>query len=418
MKVPLLDLTGQYASIKAEIDSSLARVIASQRFVLGPVVRKCEEAVAAYVGSGHGVGVSSGTDALLVALMAEDIGPGDQVVTTPFSFFATAGAISRVGATPVFVDIDPVTFNIDPALIEERITAQTRAILPVHLFGQMAETAPIMEIARRHGLVVIEDAAQAIGARHAGRTAGSIGHYGCFSFFPTKNLGGYGDGGIVVTDDPARADKLRALRVHGETTRYHHRFVGGNFRLDALQAAVIHAKLPHLDGWTDRRIANAALYRSLLGDLAASHPDALALPRTVTDRHVFNQFVVRVADRDRVQERLAAAGIGTAIYYPLPLHLQECFAGLGYRPGDLPDSERAAREVLALPIFPELTTGQIRHVARTLAQRVHAVDGAPERLQRLARRKRTDRAGAVDGFIAERRAEAVGEGRQAGTESS
>ncbi len=362
----MIDLAGQYASIKAEIDSSLARVIASQRFVLGPVVRKCEEAVAAYVGCAYGVAVSSGTDALLVALMAEDIGLGDEIVTTPFSFFATAGAISRVGAVPVFVDIDPVTFNIDPALIEDRITSRTQAILPVHLFGQMAEMAPIMEIARRHGLVVIEDAAQAIGARHDGQRAGSVGRYGCFSFFPTKNLGGYGDGGIVVTDDAARADKLRALRVHGETTRYHHRFVGGNFRLDALQAAVIHAKLPHLDGWTDRRIANAAVYSSLLGDLAARHPDVLALPRTVTDRHVFNQFVVRVADRDRMQARLAAAGIGTAIYYPVPLHLQDCFADLGYRSGDLPNAERAASEALALPIFPELTREQIRHVARAL----------------------------------------------------
>ena len=367
MKVPLLDLTGQYASIKAAIDAAIARVVASQRFVLGPVVEACEEAVAAYVGSAHGVGVSSGTDALLVALMAEDIGPGDEVVTTPFSFFATAGAIARVGATPVFVDIDPATFNIDPALIEDRITTRTRAILPVHLFGQMADMAPIMEIARRHGLVVIEDAAQAIGARRDGQTAGSVGHYGCFSFFPTKNLGGYGDGGIVVTDDPARADKLLALRVHGETTRYHHRFVGGNFRLDALQAAVIHAKLPHLDRWTDQRITNASLYRGYLGDLATRHPNALTLPRTVTDRHVFNQFVVRLPDRNRTRLRLEAADIGTAIYYPLPLHLQECFAGLGYGPGDLPNSERAAQEVLALPIFPELTAGQIRHVARTLA---------------------------------------------------
>lgn len=366
MKVPLLDLTGQYASIKAEIDAAIAGVVDSQRFVLGPVVQGCEEAIAAYVGSAHAVGVSSGTDALLVALMAEDIGPDDEVVTTPFSFFATAGAIARVGATPVFADIDPATFNIDPALIEDRITARTRAVLPVHLFGQMADMATIMEIARRHDLVVIEDAAQAIGARHDGQCAGAIGHYGCFSFFPTKNLGGYGDGGIVVTNDPARAEKLRALRVHGETTRYHHRFVGGNFRLDALQAAVIHAKLPHLDGWTDARIANAALYRRLLGDFAARHPNALALPRVSTDRHVFNQFVVRVPDRHRVQERLAAAGIGTAIYYPLPLHLQECFAGLGYRPGDFPKSERAANEVLALPIFPELTPDQIRHVARTL----------------------------------------------------
>ena len=366
MKVPLLDLTGQYASIKAEVDAAIARVVDSQRFVLGPVVEACEEAVASYVGSAHGVVVSSGTDALLVALMAEDIGPGDEVVTTPFSFFATAGSIARVGATPVFVDIDPATFNIDADRIEDRITARTRAILPVHLFGQMAAMPPIMEIAGRHGLAVIEDAAQAIGARHGGQTAGSVGHYGCFSFFPTKNLGGYGDGGIVVTDDPARAEKLRALRVHGETTRYHHRFVGGNFRLDALQAAVIHAKLPHLDRWTDRRIANAALYRRYLGDFAARHRDALTPPSTVTDRHVFNQFVVRIADRDRVQERLTAAGIGTAIYYPLPLHLQECFAELGYRPGDLPASERAANEVLALPIFPELTTEQISFVARKL----------------------------------------------------
>ncbi len=358
MKVPLLDLAAQYAAIKPEIDAALARVVASQRFVLGPEVQACEEAVAAHVGCAHGVGVSSGTDALLVALMAEDIGPGHEVVTTPFSFFATAGAIARVGATPVFVDIDPVTFNIDPALIEDRVTARTRAILPVHLFGQMAGMAQVMEIARRRGLVVIEDAAQAIGARHDGQHAGSVGHYGCFSFYPTKNLGGYGDGGIVVTDDPERADKLRALRVHGETTRYHHRLLGANFRLDALQAAVIRTKLPHLDRWTEARIANAALYHSLLGDPV--------LPRTVTDRHVFNQFVVRVADRDRVQECLAAAGIGTAVYYPVPLHLQECFAGLGYRPGDLPASERAAREVLALPIFPELTTRQIRFVASEL----------------------------------------------------
>jgi len=379
MRVPLLDLAAQYASIKPEIDAALDRVVASQRFVLGPVVQACEEAVADYVGSAHGIGVSSGTDALLVALMAEDVGPGDEVVTTPFSFFATAGAISRVGATPVFVDIDPATFNIDPALIEDRITARTRAILPVHLFGQMADMAPIMEIARRPGPAALEDAAQAIGARHDGHSVGTSGHYGCLSFYPTKNLGSYGDGGIVVTDDPARAEKLRALRVHGETTRYHHRFVGGNFRLDALQAAVIHAKLPHLDRWTDARIANAALYRSLLGGSAAAKagsaprgrtsaasPGALVPPRVVTERHVFNQFVVRVADRDRVQARLTAAGIGTAIYYPMPLHLQECYAELGYRPGDLPNAERAANEVLALPIFPELTAGQIRHVARNL----------------------------------------------------
>jgi len=371
MKVPLLDLAAQYASIKPEIDAALDRVVASQRFVLGPVVQACEEAVADYVGSAHGIGVSSGTDALLVALMAEDIGPGDEVVTTPFSFFATAGAISRVGATPVFVDIDPATFNIDPGLIEDRITVRTRAILPVHLFGQMAGMAPIMEIAGRHGLAVIEDAAQAIGARNDGRSAGTVGHYGCFSFYPTKNLGGYGDGGIVVTDDPACAENLRALRVHGETTRYHHRIVGGNFRLDALQAAVILAKLPHLDRWTDARIANAGLYRRLLGDSTTARTESattLALPQVATERHVFNQFVVRVADRDRVRERLTAAGIGTAIYYPRPLHLQECFAALGYRPGDLPNAERAAKEVLALPIFPELRAEQIRHVAQNMVE--------------------------------------------------
>ncbi len=366
MKVPLLDLARQYASIKRDIDAALSRVVASQRFVLGPAVQVCEEAVAAYVGSAHAVGVSSGTDALLVALMAEGIGRGDEVITTPFSFFASAGAIYRVGATPVFVDIDPATFNIDPALIEDRITSATRAVLPVHLFGQMADMTPIMRIARRHCLVVIEDAAQAIGARRAGRRAGSMGHYGCFSFYPTKNLGGYGDGGMVVTDDPARAAKLRSLRMHGETTRYRHKIVGGNFRLDALQAAVVHAKLPYVDQWTDRRIRNAARYRRLLGQVAAERGNGLVLPKVVAERHVHNQFVVRAAERDLVQSRLQAAGVGTAVYYPVPLHLQECFASLGYRPGDLPVSERAASEVLALPVFAELTNAEIQHVAIAL----------------------------------------------------
>ena len=268
MKVPLLDLTAQYASIRDEIDRALAGVVTSQRFVLGTVVEACEEAVARYTGSTCGIGVSSGTDALLVALMAEGIGPGDEVVTTPYSFFATAGAIARVGATPVFADIDPVTLNLDPAQVAGRITKRTRAIIPVHIFGQMAEMEPIMEIARSRGLVVIEDAAQSIGAEHEGRRAGSIGHYGCFSFFPSKNLGCFGDGGMVVTDDAARADRVRALRVHGEGVRYRHKLVGGNFRLDALQAAVIRAKLPHLDGWTDARRSNAALYTRLLGDFA------------------------------------------------------------------------------------------------------------------------------------------------------
>ena len=372
MKVPLLDLTAQYASIRDEIDAAMASVVTSQRFILGSAVEACEEAVAAYTGSRCGVGVSSGTDALLVTLMAEDIGPGDEVITTPYSFFATAGVIARTGATPVFVDVDPVTLNIDPDLVAAKVSERTRAIIPVHIFGQMAEMEPIMEIAAHHDIVVIEDAAQAIGAEHRGRRAGSIGHYGCFSFFPTKNLGAYGDGGMVVTNDRARAERLRALRVHGEAFRYHHRIVGGNFRLDALQAAVVLAKLPHLDGWTEARQTNASLYGSLLGGLEREHPSRLLLPRTVTDRHVFNQYVVRVADRDVIRERLATAGVGTAIYYPLPLHRQECFSSLGYRTGELPHSEAAADRALALPVYPELTDAEIRYVARSLESAVTA----------------------------------------------
>lgn len=372
INVPILDLTAQYASIREELDAALAGVVNSQRFVLGPVVEACEEAVAAHVGARFGIGASSGTDALLLALMAEDIGPGDEVITTPFSFFATAGVIARVGATPVFADVDPVTLNIDPAAIAARITDRTRAIIPVHLYGQMAEMAPIMSVARPRGIAVIEDAAQAIGARHGGSRAGSIGDYGCFSFFPTKNLGGWGDGGMIVTNDAARADKLRALRVHGETVKYYHSFVGGNFRLDALQAAVLLAKLPHLDGWTEARIANAALYTRLLEPVAKRSGRRLQLPTVITGRHVFNQYVIRVAGRDRMRAAMDAAGIGTAVYYPLPLHLQECFAGLGYRAGDLPVSERAAGKVLALPIFPELTEEQIRHVAAMIGQLVAA----------------------------------------------
>ena len=367
MKVPLLDLTAQYAAIKDDLDAAVTRVAESQRFVLGPVVESCEEAMATYVDARHGIGVSSGTDALLLALMAEEIGPGDEVITTPFSFFATAGVIARLGATPVFVDVDPVTLNIDPILVADRVTERTRAIIPVHLFGQMAEMAPIMSVAREHGIAVVEDAAQAISARHEGRRAGSVGDYGCFSFFPTKNLGAWGDGGLIVTNDAARADRLRALRVHGETVKYHHRFVGGNFRLDALQAAVLLAKLPHLDDWTDARIANAALYTRLLGPVAEASGNRLELPQVATDRHVFNQYVIRTTDRDRMRAELEAAGIGTAIYYPLPLHLQECFASLDYRRGDLPESERASDRVLALPVFPELTEGQIGHVARAIA---------------------------------------------------
>jgi len=372
MKVPLLDLKPQYAAIRDEIDRAVAGVISSQRFVLGPVVEECEIAIAHCCRAKFAVGVSSGTDALLLALMAEGIGPGDEVITTPFSFFATAGSIARAGATPVFVDIDPVTFNLDPAQIEARVSPRTRAVMPVHLFGQMADMASVMAIAERHGLAVIEDAAQAIGAERDGQRAGSIGHYGCFSFFPSKNLGGFGDGGIVTTQDRERAARLRTLRVHGEHRRYHHSHVGGNFRLDALQAAVVLAKLPHLEGWTGARRRNAAMYKQLIAQCPAEVRNRVQLPAETAEKHVYNQFVVRVPQRDLVQQRLADAGVGTGVYYPVPLHLQTCFADLGYAPGDFPASENAAQEVLALPVFPELPEKSVRYVAHALGSAVLA----------------------------------------------
>ena len=276
MKVPLLDLKAQYAAIKAEIDSAVAEVMESQLFILGPQVRECEEAIAKYSGCAHGVGVSSGTDALLVCLMAEGIGPGDEVITAPYTFFATAGSIARVGAKPVFVDIDPVSYNLDAAQIESKITPNTRAIIPVHLYGQMADMDAVMQVARKHGLIVIEDAAQAIGAEHQGRRAGSIGHYGCFSFFPSKNLGGAGDGGMVVTQDAQRAEKLIHLRAHGAEPKYYHKVIGGNFRLDTLQAAVVSAKLQHLDAWTAGRQRNAERYNRLLAEAGVPIADTAA----------------------------------------------------------------------------------------------------------------------------------------------
>jgi len=332
------------------------------------VVKACEEAVAGYCGCAHGVGVSSGTDALLVALMVEGIGPGDEVITTAYSFFATAGCIARLGAKPVFVDIDPATCNIDPAQVEDRIGKNTRAILPVHLYGRMADMDPIVAIAGRHGLVVIEDAAQAIGSEHGGRRAGSLGHYGCFSFFPSKNLGAFGDGGMVVTDDPDRAEKLRVLRAHGSSPKYFHKLVGGNFRLDALQAAVVLAKLTHLEDWTARRQANARRYDALFEQGGLVRNGLVRLPGSPPDgtRHVFNQYVIRARDRDGLLSFLRARSVGCEVYYPLPLHLQECFAGLGYRPGDLPESERAASETLALPVFPELSDEQAAYVVRAV----------------------------------------------------
>lgn len=369
MNVPLLDLKAQFDSIRPVIEAAIADVLETQRFILGPVVKACEEAVAEYCGCAHAVGVSSGTDALLVALMAEGIGPGDEVITTAYSFFATAGCIARLGAKPVFVDIDPATCNIDPACVEERITPRTRAILPVHLYGRMADMNPLMEIAGRRGLIVVEDAAQAIGAELGGRRAGSVGDYGCLSFFPSKNLGAFGDGGMVVTDDPDRAERLRVLRAHGSSPRYYHKVVGGNFRLDALQAAVVLAKLPHLDGWTARRQANARRYETLIRDAGLTCDGLVVLPDAGNApgvRHVFNQYVIRTPRRDELRAFLKQRSIGCEVYYPLPLHLQECFAGLGYKTGALPACERAARETLALPVFPELTDEQASWVVRAI----------------------------------------------------
>jgi dTDP-4-amino-4,6-dideoxygalactose transaminase len=358
MRIPLLDLQAQYAPIRGEINAAIQRVLDSGVFILGPEVEALEAEIAAYSQCRHGIGVSSGTDALLVALMACDIQPGDEVITTPFTFFATAGSIARLGATPVFADIEADSFNLDPQKIAAVITPRTKAILPVHLFGQMAEMEPIMELARKHNLFVIEDAAQAIGAEYQGRRAGSIGHLGCFSFYPSKNLGCPGDAGLVTTNDPTFAARVQALRNHGSTTKYYHKEVGGNFRLDALQAAMLRVKLKYLDEWTAARQRNAALYRR-----EWSAGCELALPvELLHRRHVYNQFVVRTKRRDQLLHNLKAAQIGYEIYYPLPLHLQECFARLGYKEGDFPVAEAAANEVLALPIYPELTAGQIQQV--------------------------------------------------------
>jgi dTDP-4-amino-4,6-dideoxygalactose transaminase len=360
MHVPLLDLNAQYAGIRSAVEAAVMDVLESQHFILGPTVKRCEEEVAAYCGCSHGVGVSSGTDALLVALMAEQIGPGDEVITTPYTFFATAGSIARVGATPVFVDIDPITYNIDAKQIESRITRRTRAIMPVHLYGQIADMNPIMSIAAKHGLVVIEDAAQAIGAQHQGRRAGSIGLYGCFSFFPSKNLGAAGDGGMVITNHAGRAETVRRLRAHGSYPKYYHSLIGGNFRLDAIQAAVVSTKLPHLDGWIASRQRNARMFDELFR--AAQLP--VISPAVVTDRHIFNQYVIRTPARDELRSYLQQCGIGSEVYYPAPLHLQQCFAYLGHKRGAFPESERAAVDTLALPIYPELTADQIEYVVR------------------------------------------------------
>ena len=373
VKVPLLDLKPQYRALKGELDAALLRVAESQYFILGPEVKALEAATAAYSGCRFGIGISSGTDALLIALMALDIGAGDEVITSPYTFFATAGTIARVGARPVFVDIDPGTFNISPAAIERAITARTRAIMPVHLYGQMADMSPIMAIAKRHNLRVIEDAAQAIGSEDAeGRRACSIGDIGCLSFFPTKNLGAFGDAGACVTNDEKLAAKLAKLRVHGMEPKYYHELIGGNFRLDEIQAAVLNVKLPHLDSWSDARQRNAAFYdaaflRAGLGDKLHTPP-----PARKGSRHIYNQYCIRVERRDELRAWLAKQGVGAEIYYPLALHMQQCFAYLGHEPEDFPESLRATQESLALPIYPELTALQLQYVVDQIAEFVRA----------------------------------------------
>lgn len=364
MTVPLLDLKAQYAALRSQIRAAIDRVCESQHFILGPEVAALEEEVAAFCGARFAIGMSSGTDALLAALMAIGAGPGDEVITTPYSFFATAGVIARVGARPVFVDIDPQTFNLDAEAVRTCVTPRTKAIMPVHLFGQCANMEPLLAVAEQYGLYVIEDAAQAIGARdEQGRQAGTIGHIGCFSFFPSKNLGAFGDGGMVVTNDATLADTLRVLRVHGGKPKYYHRVVGGNFRLDALQAAVLRVKLPYLPAWTAARRQNARRYCSLFSELGLLK---WLVPPADTAGHIYNQFVVRLPERDRLQAFLRDKGVETEVYYPRPLHLQECFCELGYRPGDFPQAEAAARESLALPVYPELTEAQQHYVVNQI----------------------------------------------------
>ena len=362
--VPMLDLHAQYRPIKAELDEAVLRVIESQHFINGPEVAQLEEQIARYSAAKHCIGVTSGSDALLIGLMALGIEAGDEVITTPYTFFATVGAITRLGAKPVFVDIDPVTFNIDPYAIEAAVTPRTRCIVPVHLFGQCADMDPILAVADKHGLTVIEDAAQAIGSEYKGRRAGSMGTMGCFSFFPSKNLGCFGDGGAVTTNDPVLADKLMLLRNHGAKPKYFHKVVGGNFRLDTLQAAVLLVKLKYLDSWTEKRQEHAAHYmRALTGSATMG---AVIPPKVVQSRHIFNQFVLRATDRDALRDHLKQQQIGNEIYYPQPMHLQECFADLGHRVGDFPESEKAALSTVAVPIYPELTTEQLDHVASAL----------------------------------------------------
>jgi len=359
LPIPILDLRAQYATYKSEALQAISEVCDSQSFALGPAVAAFEEQIRTYLECKYAVGVSSGTDALLVSLMALNIKPGDEVITTPFSFFSTASSIVRLGAKPVFVDVDQDSYNIDANQIEQRITEKTLAIIPVHLFGQAAQMKPIMEMAQRHSLFVIEDAAQAIGAVQDGTKCGSFGEFGCFSFYPTKNLGGFGDGGLVTTNNEELAEKVKILRNHGQNPTYFYKMIGGNFRLDGIQGAVLNVKLRYLDQWNERRRQNAALYDEYF-------TDSLIKPPKIDPNNfsIYHQYTITAPERDRLQKFLSENKIGSAIFYPKPLHLQECFSYLGYKEGDLAVAERLCKEVLSLPIYPELTPGQIEYIAQ------------------------------------------------------
>lgn len=368
MNVPLLDIAEQNHVLRPEIDAAIARVLDTNAFILGGEVKALEDEVAVYCGTKYAIGCASGSDALLLALMALDVKEGDEVITTPYSFFATVSAITRLGAVPVFVDIEPDTFNLDISQIEAKLTERTKAIQPVHLYGQCADMAALKALASKHGIPLVEDAAQAIGSEEEGMRAGAMSEVGCFSFYPSKNLGGMGDGGMMTTNDDALAEKLFALRVHGSKERYYHKWVGLNSRLDGFQGATLRVKLPHLDGWTESRQANANRYRELFTDAGLAEQITLPYERE-NCRHIYNQYVVRVpGKRDELRAFLTENGVGTDIYYPVPLHLQECFAYLGYKEGDMPESEKASRETLALPIFPELKPEQQEYVVAKIAE--------------------------------------------------
>ena len=366
MKIPLLDLQAQYVSLRAPLLTAVERVMDAQQFILGSEVATLEKEIAEYSQVRHAIGCASGSDALLLALQSLGVGPGDEVVTSPHSFFATASAIARLGARPVFVDIDPHTYNMNETLVAEAITERTRALMPVHLFGQCADMRVLGQVSKQHAIPIVEDAAQALGAEDQERRAGSMGSIGCFSFYPSKNLGGAGDGGMLVTNDDDHAARLRMLRVHGEERKYHHRVIGLNSRLDAIQAAVLRVKLPYLEEWSTARTRNAARYSELFTDAGLAEEIGLPFVKPGV-RHIFNQYVIRVGrQRDALRAHLNDSGIGSEIYYPVPLHLQECFRYLGYAEGDFPEAERAARETLALPVYPELTPEQQAYVVETI----------------------------------------------------